>query len=395
MSLDTPTLFIVATCTTGLLGIFLLLLWVQERGVRALAWWGSAYLIGSSGVALWGAQLSIPFAATALPNALLFIACGLIWNGARLFHNRGILPGALFAGAILWIAASFNTQFAAWGDGRVILSSLIIATYTFLTAYELQSDRRQPRSATVLAPALHGAIFLSPIMIVLVFPQATNADAWFALFALQTLLYVVATAFLVAVMAKEQVALVHKTAAMTDALTGLFNRRAFFEAAEGLNVQLGRKGGSISILVFDLDHFKSVNDKFGHAIGDEVLKLFAITAVRNMRANDMIGRLGGEEFAAVLPATAAEAAIVGERVRLAFQAAGAEHSGHMLALTASVGVAAARAPADVEYLMDRADAALYRAKSGGRNRVTIAAADGNVDFPSDAQGRRVAALQAR
>ena len=388
MSIDTPTLILVATCMTGLLGVFLLLVWIQERGIRALAWWGAAYLIGGSAVGLWSAHGAIAQFVPEAPNALLFIACGLIWNGARLFHGRSVLPGALFAGAAIWIAACLSPAFAAVSEARVVLSSLIIASYTFLAALELGSDRRKPPKAIrrLLVPALHGAVFLSPILLLFLFPQSADSQAWFALFALETLLYVVGTAFIVAIMAKEQIALVHKTAAMTDPLTGLFNRRAFHEAAQRLNAQQARRHGSVSVLAFDLDHFKSINDRFGHAVGDDALRAFATTASGKMRATDIIGRIGGEEFVAILPATAAEAAIVGERVRAAFQAAAVEISGQRMNATVSIGVAAAMAPVNPEQLMERADAALYRAKTGGRNRVTIAAADGNVDFPTAEPG---------
>ena len=106
MSLDAETLFTIASCITGLLGVFLLLIWVQERAVRALAWWGAAYLMGGSAVTLWGAQSTLPFITPEMPNVLLFIACGLIWNGTRLFHGRPVLPGALFGGAIVWLIAT-------------------------------------------------------------------------------------------------------------------------------------------------------------------------------------------------------------------------------------------------------------------------------------------------
>ncbi|HYI30949.1 MAG TPA: GGDEF domain-containing protein, partial [Bradyrhizobium sp.] len=105
MPLDTATLFTVATCVTGLLGVFILGVWIQERGTRALAWWGAAYLIGGSAVSLWGVQDGAPPITQAVPNALLFIACGMIWNGARVFHGRTVLPGSLSAGAIAWLAA--------------------------------------------------------------------------------------------------------------------------------------------------------------------------------------------------------------------------------------------------------------------------------------------------
>ena len=385
MSIDTPTLILVATCMTVLLGVFLLLLWIQERSIRALAWWGAAYLIGGSAVGLWSAQDTISWLAPEAPNTLLFIACGLIWSGARLFHGRPVLPGALFAGAAIWVAACLSPAFASLEGSRVVLSSIIIAGYTFLAALELRSDRRKPQPMTLkrlIVPALHGVVFLSPILVLFLFPLAADTNVYFALFALETLLYVVATAFIVAIMAKDQVVLVHKTAAMTDPLTGLFNRRAFHEAAQRLNAQQARRRGSVSVLAFDLDRFKSINDRFGHAIGDDALKTFAATASGKMRVTDIVGRLGGEEFVAIVPGTAAEAAIVAERVRAAFQAAGVEISGQRMNATVSTGVAAALAPAKIEQLMERADAALYRAKSGGRNRVTIAAADGNVDFPS-------------
>ncbi len=375
MSLDTQTLFTVATCITGLLGVFLLVVWVQERSVRALAWWGAAYLMGGSAVALWGVQGRVPFLSPEAPNALLFASCGMIWTGARLFHGRPILPGALLGGAIFWLIAMKFDTFAHSDQSRVVFSSLVIATYTFLTAYELRRERRRSKVRKWLAatvPLLHSAVFLSPAAIMMFTRSSASSDAWFALFALETLLYVVGTAFIVIVMAKERVAMTHKTAAMTDPLTGLFNRRAFFEAADRLVARQARKHGPVSVLVFDLDHFKSINDRFGHAVGDETLKLFANTTATRMRGDDVFGRIGGEEFAAILASPASEAAMVGQRLRAAFAAASANFSLAATDATVSIGVAAAAAPIEVEALCARADAALYRAKANGRNRVEIA-----------------------
>ena len=196
-----------------------------------------------------------------------------------------------------------------------------------------------------------------------------SADGLFALFAFETVIYVVGTAFVVVVMAKERVVLVHKTAAMTDLLTGLFNRRAFLEAANRLIEQRARKSQPVSLLVFDLDKFKSINDRFGHAVGDDALKVFAATASANVRSTDVIGRLGGEEFACIIPGNAAEAGLVAERLRAAFQAAGVVISGQEIGATVSIGVATAIPPVEIDPLLARADAALYRAKHNGRNRV--------------------------
>jgi diguanylate cyclase (GGDEF)-like protein len=372
MLLDTTTLFTAATCITGLLGIFLLVVWVQERSVDAMAWWGSAYLIGAAAVALWAMQPSTAPIFHEVPHTLLFMACGMIWTGARLFHGRRIIPSAILCGAWLWFVACQFGDFATWSDGRVILSSLIIASYTFLTSMELRRERRRSLQwIKVTAPVLHGTVFISPIMLTLMFPGNTSADGWFAVFALQTLLYVVGTAFVVVIMANERTTAQYKTAAMTDPLTGLYNRRAFFAAATGMIAQQMKKKKPVSVLAFDLDHFKSVNDRFGHAVGDDTLRLFAQTANDSMRASDVVGRLGGEEFVAILPGSMAEAAVVAERVRAAFEKVGVEISGQHVGATVSIGVAEAVPPlAEFGDLLGRADAALYRAKHGGRNRVT-------------------------
>ena len=187
---------------------------------------------------------------------------------------------------------------------------------------------------------------------------------------LLTLLYVVGTAFIVVVMAKEHSALVHKTAAMTDHLTGLFNRRGFFEAAAKLVETQRELGQPVTIMMFDLDHFKSINDRFGHDVGDEALRAFAATAGTSMRLHDIFGRLGGEEFVAILPGGTATALLVGERVRAAFEASGAEIAGHAMNATVSIGVTESLADvADIPAMLSRADRALYAAKANGRNRI--------------------------
>jgi diguanylate cyclase (GGDEF)-like protein len=374
IALDLPTLLAVGTCVTALLGLLLLFAWMQDR-VGALAWWGAAYLIGGLSIAIWSVESLIsPPLPAGTANALLFVSCGMIWNAARLFQGRRLLWGAMLAGAITWLIACMFTAFVEADGARIILSSLIVSSYTFLTARELWRERRKhllQRWPAIFVPVLHGAIFLLPIPLASLLPDDRGmlASGWIAVFALETMLYVVGAAFIVLVLAKERALRMHKAAALTDPMTGLFNRRGFLDSAKTLMARQLQCGEPISVLMFDLDHFKSINDSYGHAVGDEALRLFASTIGSTMRADDVIARFGGEEFVALLPGPIEDAVIAADRVRCAFEVAGRQLGQHRLGATVSVGAATGGAITDIEELIGNADAALYRAKLNGRNRV--------------------------
>jgi diguanylate cyclase (GGDEF)-like protein len=125
-------------------------------------------------------------------------------------------------------------------------------------------------------------------------------------------------------------------------------------------------------LIFDIDHFKSINDRFGHPAGDEILKLFSAVVVNSLRISDLSGRIGGEEFAALLPCPLEEGVIVAERVREAFEASGIVCEEGPVDTTVSIGVAGGPAGTELEVLLAAADTALYQAKRSGRNRVQAA-----------------------
>jgi len=376
IALDVATLFIVATCITALLGLLLLSVWVQER-IRALAWWGTAYLVGGFSVAIWSVENMVwsPLP-SGVANTFLFVACGMIWNAARIFHGRRVLWVAMSTGAMLWLVARFVPDVAESAAARIMLSSLIVSTYTFLTAAELWRERRKNlmrRWPAIFVPILHGAVFLFPIPLAGLLPAERGivnlASGWIALFALETMLYVVGTAFIVLVLAKERSVRIQKDAASTDELTGLLNRRGFLAAVQPLIARQTKSQEPVSVLMFDLDHFKSINDRYGHAMGDEALRLFAATVSGNLRASDVVARLGGEEFVAMLPGSLADASAAAGRVRLAFQAAGVSIVGRPVAATVSIGVVSTPLCTDVIGLLAAADEALYRAKTNGRNRV--------------------------
>ena len=404
ITLDVTTLFVVATFLTGLLGAFLLLAWARDRN-PALAWWGAAYLIGSCSAAAWSLRgLISPPMPTGIANALLFIAYGMTWNAARVFHARPVLVVAPAAGAAAWLFACMFADFAQWPAARIALSSLVVASYAFLTAGEMWRERRKTlrrRWPAVLVPMLHGALFLLPIPLASLLRgdlgNVTVSPAWVALFVLETMLYAVVTAFIVLDLAQEQVLRFHKDAASTDALTGILNRRGVLQAAQGLIADQARKGRAVSALIFDLDHFKQINDRFGHAVGDKALQLFAATARASTRATDVVGRLGGEEFVAILPGTLADAKIVAERVRRSFEAAAVKVAGHGLDATVSIGAASGESGTDIVALLAAADAALYRAKANGRNRAELAEAEKPAAMPvliaspgAPAAGRKLA-----
>jgi len=159
--------------------------------------------------------------------------------------------------------------------------------------------------------------------------------------------------------------------ATTDGLTGLANRRHFMGRGDAELGRARRTGQPVSCIMFDVDHFKKFNDAYGHDAGDAVLKALARTARETLRGIDVLGRLGGEEFAALLPETGLEAALqVAERLRVAVAGMGLVHGGTPLAVTISLGVAQAAGPEEtLEALLKRADQAMYEAKQSGRNRV--------------------------
>lgn len=163
--------------------------------------------------------------------------------------------------------------------------------------------------------------------------------------------------------------------AITDPLTGLFNRREFMQQLTAELERAGRYGHPVVLLMCDLDHFKQVNDSYGHQAGDQVLQSFARTLRDQLRQGDLVARYGGEEFIALLPETSLEASLVSaERIRLAVAALPVDTTSGPVSLTVSIGCAEfPRNGATGETVLAAADRALYRAKEAGRNRIGLPA----------------------
>jgi diguanylate cyclase (GGDEF)-like protein len=263
-------------------------------------------------------------------------------------------------------------------ETRMMLGAAIVAAYTALTAGELLRERRKNMRArwpAVAVPVLHGAVLALPILLgdlLRSSPDASIGSGWIMAFAAELVLYTVGTVFIIVMLVSERTVSAYKTAASVDPLTGLLNRRGFSEATARMIEREAKAGRPVTAMIFDIDHFKSVNDRFGHAAGDDVLKVFASVLSGSLRVTDLVGRVGGEEFAALLPCSIDEALLAAERVRDAFENAGVAIDEAPLATTVSIGVAGGPASTELEVLMASADTALYQAKRGGRNRVEAA-----------------------
>lgn len=163
-------------------------------------------------------------------------------------------------------------------------------------------------------------------------------------------------------------------ASFNDHLTGISNRRAFFEVAGVEFERWKKRPRPLSLLTIDADHFKKVNDTYGHATGDEVLKHLSKILQDSVRTMDLVARLGGEEFGALLPSTDLEGAVkIAERIRATIAESEFEVDGHVIRYTVSIGVSAVdEHVTGVDMLLKLADDALYVSKHQGRNRVTTA-----------------------
>lgn len=385
MNLDVNTLFIVTIYVEAILGLLLLFAWVQNSSIYAVAWWGFSDLMRALSIVLYGLHGTIPSVVSIdIANALLFTSYAATWTGARLFDGRPAHPLGVIAGAAVWLVFCRIPGLMELNDLRVLLSSGIVAAYTWLTAYEFWRGRSEPlvsRWPAIFMFFSHGALFLLRTPIAFWLPWSSTdevfSSVWLTVMSFEALLFTIAIAFILLAMAKERTEFRHKTAALVDPLTGIANRRAFLSEGTQIMRRQVLNGRAGAVLLFDLDHFKSINDRFGHAIGDRVLQVFAESANGGMRTSDLIGRIGGEEFAAVLYDVDRERALItAERVRSAFAAAAVEVDGRPVMATVSVGMVFNEdATFDVAALLAQADQALYHAKERGRNRVEIASLD--------------------
>ncbi len=404
MNLDVNTLFLVTIYVEAILGLLLLFVWAQNTAISAVAWWGFAHLLRAASVMLFGLYgsisdlISIDFA-----NALLLTSFALTWTGARVFDHQRPQPILLFGGAAVWLIACRIPGFAQAYDVRVLMASAIITTYTWATAYEFWRGRNEPlvsRWPAIFMLFAHGALYLlrTPLGAILPWSPTGNqvfASVWLTVFSFEALLFTISIAFILLAMAKERIEYRHKTASLIDPLTGVANRRAFLQDGEALLKRQATDPRPIAVMLLDLDHFKSVNDRFGHAIGDRVLEIFADVAGSSMRHVDLFGRLGGEEFAALLRDTTHERALaVAEQIRADFAAATRDVQGRPVTATVSIGVVISHdAVLDLSALLAQADHALYRAKDSGRNRVEIASIELILDYAKRGAADLIAAIR--
>jgi diguanylate cyclase (GGDEF)-like protein len=356
---------------------------VQNSAIQAVAWWGSAHLLRAGSITLFGMYGQLPDVVTIdFANAILLTSFAVTWTGARVFDGRRPRPILLFAGAALWLVGSRVAFVSESMDLRALLSAGIIAGYTWAAAAEFWRGRAEPlvsRLPAIFMLFAHGALFLlrTPLSALLPWSPTSQVfgSVWLTVLSSEALLFTISIAFILLAMAKERTEYRHKTASMVDLLTGIANRRGFLAETDRLSKRQAEEPQLAAVLLIDLDHFKLVNDHFGHAIGDRVLQVFADTASGVIRQSDVLGRLGGEEFAVVLHNVARERAmLIAERIRAAFAEAASVVDGRPVRGTVSVGmVMTDDVELDIAELLRQADQALYRAKERGRNRVEVVA----------------------
>ena len=287
---------------------------------------------------------------------LLFIALGMIWSAARLFHGRQVRWGAMCFGATVWAASCMSSGVPHSPAARIMLSSVIVATYTFLIAAELWRERRKSlirRWPAVFVPMLHGAIFLFPVALASLGVRSL-ATGWIAVFAIEVVLYVVGAAFIVLVLAKDRAVNRYKAAAETDPLdrapqpARLLRRR---RRADGRQQSRARRRSACSPST-------SITSSRSTTVSatNPAMRCWSCSPEwpdKTMRADDVVGRIGGEEFVAIISGTLAEACIAAERVRSAFESAAVAPGSPQIPATVSIGVACGL-PDVVDRRADRA-----------------------------------------
>jgi diguanylate cyclase (GGDEF)-like protein len=384
MSIDSFTVLLFGLFIKLVLGGLFLVFWLQTRSAPWFGWWSVSMLLGSltSVLYMWRGPDSL--LSVSVGNAALIVSFACCWQGARAFDRRPPLWSPVLLTPLLWLAVCFLPDFVASVSYRVILSSALIAPLLAMAAVEFwrgRAERLPSRWPVIVIFALFALFFAARIPLVGVAPFPFGAlpmqAGWLGAFNLAMFAHTILLSVLLVSLSKERLELDQRTKAQTDPLTGALNRRAFMLRGARLLQRHADERAPLCLLFLDLDHFKSLNDRFGHSGGDDVLTSFVELVNASIRPTDFLFRIGGEEFCCLLPHTTPEQAYrVAERIRHQFEMTMVEVAGTAVKATASVGIASTDAFGyELDTLMRRADMAVYAAKRAGRNRVVVAMAD--------------------
>jgi diguanylate cyclase (GGDEF)-like protein len=362
--------------------------------LRGLGWLGASFAAGAAGSALLACHGHLPDLATIALADVLVLSSFVLLNVAvlELAEKATLIPSFGIALLVLQAAADlamiYTPSHLGPGRVRVLISGLLIAAVCSQVAWDLlRMTRRTIRSA---------AWFTAVVLILFMFYNVVRAlTVGLGILHEPLILYreealtfglfiaiVLGIAFGFFWMTTSMLTTGLEQMASTDPLTRIYNRRVFQMWCEKELIRGQRTGTPFSVLMVDLDHFKQINDCFGHQAGDLALCAVVEKMQDSVRGIDVLGRWGGEEFAVLLPGAAADAALlVAQRVRRNIERILLPGTGirngervQMISVTASVGIATYRGVDDtVHTMMERADMALYQAKAAGRNCVLATA----------------------
>jgi diguanylate cyclase (GGDEF)-like protein len=379
MHLDLPTLMAMGSFIAACAGVVLLVAWSQNREISALAQWGLSDIVFAAGIfsLMLGSVLHQPLASI-LGGSVLALATGLVWKAARTLDAK---PAPLVLVLLGMVVVGLASAIPGTRNFTSLLSMAISAVYLYATVTTLwfgRQERLPARWPIIVFTAVHATVLLIGAYSTL--SGSTGPDqipsvfSFFGLIHFEHNIYVLGTAVFILALVKERSEAASKMAAHIDPLTGIANRGAFMESAERVVERCRRESAPVSVMMFDLDQFKAVNDTHGHAVGDAVIRKFCEVTSAALRPNDVFGRIGGEEFAVVLPGSSIEAAYVrANRIRASFSENCRVIGDHQVNTTVSSGVSVTmNGEQTLSALLEYSDIALYRAKTQGRNCVITA-----------------------
>jgi diguanylate cyclase (GGDEF)-like protein len=379
MTLDFPTIAIIGLLLhIGLAAGFSLILLVM-RGHPVPRLWAASLWAGALGTTLLGLQGQMPELLSIVGrNAFAVLGSVLLLCGVALHVGRRapLRPALVLAGGYMLCIVWFSVVTPDLGI-RLALYSLLVLIWkgweVWLLLRHAPADIRRSCRIAAVVFVLDALLFL--VRALLPVAPGTGGDILRAGLPMNvtyvgSLIVMMGHTFALVLLIVERQMVDLRRLARRDGLTGLLNRTALMDDGRGQLAQCQLRRLPFAVLLLDLDHFKRVNDTHGHQAGDAVLHHMARTLQRNLRGRDsLLGRYGGEEFVLLLPATSLEQAqALAERLRAALEACPLDSDIGPIAVTTSIGVAA-DIDATLERLLARADAALYRAKAAGRNRV--------------------------